>query len=65
METQCVIVVGNLSEGFKFVGPFQSFDEAAEYAERFLDCETWIATLDYPAMETKLSIQRKASAGEL
>lgn len=64
MDTTCIIVAGNLADGFRFVGPFPSFDEAAEYAERFIDDNTWISTLDAPAMETRASIERKTAAGE-
>jgi hypothetical protein len=63
-ETGAILVVGNLSAGFRFVGPFPSFDEAAEYADSFIDDTNWIATLDYPAMETRASIQRKTASGE-
>lgn len=51
MDTPCIIVAGNLADGFRFVGPFPSFDEAAEYAERFIDDNTWISTLDAPGDE--------------
>lgn len=57
---QCIVVAGNLSDGFRFVGPFPSFDEAAEYAERWIDDTTWIATLDAPAMETRPSLARQS-----
>lgn len=56
----CIIVAGNLSDGFRFVGPFQSFDEATEYAERWIDDTTWIASLDLPAMETRSSLARQS-----
>jgi hypothetical protein len=58
---QCIIVAGNLSDGFRFVGPFPSFDEAAEYADQFIDDTTWIATIEGPAMETRESLNRKAA----
>jgi hypothetical protein len=56
----CIIVAGNLSDGFRFVGPFPSFDEAAEYAERWIDDATWVASLDLPAMETRASLARQS-----
>jgi hypothetical protein len=43
--TQAVAVVGNLSEGFKIVGPFPDFDLAAEAYD---GAEAWIATLYKP-----------------
>ena len=42
-----VLVVGNLSEGFRFVGPFSSFDEACVYADQ-IGSENWVATLEKP-----------------
>lgn len=48
MMQECIIVVGNLSDGFQFVGPFEDFDEAALYAEKnYSNLDTWVATL-YP-----------------
>lgn len=46
---RCVIVVGNLSEGFYIVGPFETFDDAAEYAsENIMDIDSWIMSLKSP-----------------
>ena len=45
--TSFVLVVGNLSEGFRFIGPFSSFDEACEYPE-YSNKITWISTLEKP-----------------
>jgi len=44
---QYILVIGNLSDGFGFVGPFVSFDEADEYS-RDIDETTWISTLTPP-----------------
>lgn len=41
-----VVMTGNLSEGFKAVGPFKSFDEAAECHEA--QEYSWVMTLDPP-----------------
>jgi hypothetical protein len=41
----CVLVVGNLAEGFKFVGPFDSFDAAATYDELHYGGVGWVAEL--------------------
>lgn len=41
----CILIIGNLSDGFRFVGPFQSFEEAAEFAEG-VDADNWVATLE-------------------
>lgn len=44
METDAhIVVAGNLSDGFEFIGPFDSFDAAAAYADRKIDGESWIA----------------------
>lgn len=42
---KAIVVEGNLSEGFKFFGPFEDFDAAASYTEGS-STEWWIATLD-------------------
>lgn len=42
---QYIIVAGNLSDGFTFLGPFLTFDAAAIAAEGMPEM-TWIATLD-------------------
>jgi hypothetical protein len=52
-ETGAILVVGNLSDGFRFVGPFSSFDEAAEYADSFICGMSWVATMDRPDQESK------------
>ena len=44
---KCVIVYGNLSDGFTFVGPFDSFDDADEYTQG-TSTGFWIATLEQP-----------------
>lgn len=61
----CIIVTGNPIDGAEFVGPFPSVAEASEYAERFVGCEYWIASVDPPAMETSSSVNRKVASGEL
>lgn len=47
MSDQAIIVAGNLSDGFRFIGPYEDWDEAAEASER-LDTQSWIATLERP-----------------
>lgn len=45
-----VLVVGNLSDGFEFFGPFENGDEAFEWgSENFLDENLWVATLREPS----------------
>lgn len=50
MNKQTIIVAGNLSDGFTFIGPFEDFDEADIWARQNLDIENWIATLE-PVVE--------------
>lgn len=59
-ETTCIIVVGNPIDGYKFFGPFDSYDDADVWAEgphegklqEFFDCkESWICPLTPPAPE--------------
>ena len=45
-ENPAIIVCGNLSDGFRFYGPFPSFDDAANVAQDMDERETWIATLE-------------------
>ncbi len=42
---KCILVIGNLSDGFKFVGPFETFEDACAYSER-VDTDSWVATLE-------------------
>ena len=50
MNGRCIVVVGNMSDGFTFHGPFDNFDEAAEWAMD--ETESWVATL-YPPEESR------------
>ena len=49
---KAVFVRVNLSDGFTFIGPFDSFDDAAFSIDR-MDGETWIATLYAPTETVK------------
>jgi len=54
MDKPCVLVIGNLNEGFRFIGPFDDFDEAAEYSQKFgQDAWDWVATLESPEAAKK------------
>jgi hypothetical protein len=46
MNTKAVLVVGNLVEGFKFIGPFDSFNDAAAYNELHYGGVSWVAELE-------------------
>jgi hypothetical protein len=48
MEKPCVLVVGNLTEGYRFIGPFEDFDAAVQFSEG-VDCDNWVATLEVPS----------------
>ena len=43
-----VILLGNLSEGYEVVGPFNGFAAAADYAEGLAPTPTWIMRLEEP-----------------
>lgn len=45
MEEKVVILVGNLTEGFDVIGPFNSFDEAADFDNVMFDGSGWIMPL--------------------
>lgn len=49
MKIMNIIMQGNLSEGFEAIGPFKTFEEAADYDERHtLDGPSWIMTMVLP-----------------
>ena len=54
MSEPCILVVGNLEDGFRFIGPFPDFDEASGYSSRVgvEGCE-WVATLEAPEVAKK------------
>jgi len=43
-----IIVCGNINEGFNFIGPFDSWDEASEYADVYVNDTTWISEIAVP-----------------
>ncbi len=45
MERKAIIVAGNITDGFRFFGPYEDFDAACQASEQ-LDLMTWIATLE-------------------
>lgn len=45
--SKSILVVGNLFDGFRFVGPFDDFDAATLYAtDERIDEDNWVATLE-------------------
>jgi hypothetical protein len=42
-----VILTGNIIDGMNIVGPFETHDDADEYASRYVD-EWWIVELSAP-----------------
>lgn len=45
---RCILVIGNLSDGFRFEGPFETFDDADIESRDYSNETVWIATLDNP-----------------
>jgi hypothetical protein len=45
---KCILVVGNPSDGFRFVGPFDDFEAAVQFSEG-VDADTWVASLEEPS----------------
>ena len=43
-----IVVVGNAIDGLAFHGPFDSYDEALEYAEGFIDRDWHVVPLTPP-----------------
>lgn len=50
MSGPTIVLVGNLSEGFKAVGPFPDHDAAAAWAT---GAESWVMTLEAPEPKKK------------
>jgi hypothetical protein len=48
---KCVLVVGNLTEGYRFIGPFDDFDKACDFSYG-IEGENWIASLETPAEQS-------------
>jgi len=46
-EPQYVVLAGNLSDGYRAVGPFADFDTAADSPEA-QDPWSWVMTLEEP-----------------
>lgn len=45
----CIILVGNIVDGFKFVGPFEGFDAANDHARRWIRDDYSIVFLETPS----------------
>lgn len=46
---QFIVIYGNPVDGFVHVGPFNSRDDAAQYATEDAPADWWIVMLDAPA----------------
>jgi hypothetical protein len=46
-----VLLLGNLVDGIRFIGPFPDFDSASDYGDEFPMTQSWIATLEAPRTE--------------
>jgi len=42
-----IVVAGNINEGFSFIGPFDSWDEADLYAAN-MNTQTWVSEITVP-----------------
>ena len=51
-EPLTAVMVGNLTEGFRAVGPFEDFDEALKHCEAYGD-PTWVVSLNSPHARPK------------
>lgn len=43
-----IIVMGTPVDGFEFIGPFMSSEDAANYADKIDGGDWWITSLDAP-----------------
>lgn len=48
---ECIVMVGNIGDGYTAHGPFASFDEAAEWAQKHAADYSWVMTLHRPMTE--------------
>lgn len=51
MDEPAVILNGNPSDGYTIVGPFPSWEEAANYDDRVLGGGNWVMNLKAPGEE--------------
>jgi hypothetical protein len=47
---QFIVIYGSPADGFNYVGPFNSRDDAAQYAADDAHADWWIIRLDAPAI---------------
>lgn len=47
-----IIIYGDPKDGFVYVGPFDKFQQATEYAEADGKTDWWVVELETPAEET-------------
>lgn len=60
-----IVILGNLCDGFRHFGPFDSFDEACQWTEESrLDEPSWIATLESPDDEGRCEHGKRYEDGE-
>ena len=50
-DGKAVYIEGNFTEGYKVIGPFDSWDDACEHAEDSGRTDTWVVTLEEPEEE--------------
>jgi len=43
-----IVVSGNIFDGFEFHGPFDSFDDACNWADGSRDCEWYVTNVKSP-----------------
>ncbi len=60
---QFILIYGNPIDGFSYVGPFDSRDDASQYAEDDAPADWWIVTLDAPAYATECATDETRSYG--
>lgn len=60
---QHILIVGELSEGLSFIGPFDDAAEAAEYADFTLREPWWVAPLDPKPAPVKGTVEKPFMRG--
>lgn len=51
-DEKFVIMRGNLAEGFNLIGPFDTFDDAADYDLKYFGGGNWVSSV-YPPLKGK------------
>ena len=54
-DMPAVLMIGNVAEGWRIVGPFATHDDATDYSDKLglSGLESWVATIEKPEEDTR------------